>query len=864
VEAADKWEGAHARLETAVKNSGGTWDQWSGSVGSAESKAEKLGFTNTNVEESLARLVPVTNSQKQATTDLSLAEDIARGRHIDLEAATQLLVKVQTGHVSLLGRLGINTKDATGATISQQEAITRLSEYYGGNASRYADTFAGKMKVIGAEAEDTAKNIGMFLIPIIEDLGSALSDGVSFFVHNQAAAIALGVVIGGPLVAAMGVYIVQQGLVVGGKLVEFWGNAGNAVKSFATFLFGSTAATDANTTAQLVNTGVMDSGAVSVESIAGARSMMTAETLASTTAIEGETGAMLGMEGATVSLAAGFLLPVAAAVALGYGIHTLMGGFDDTYAAFHRGEDAGKSLAASWASAASKTANPIHILRDDLSALNVSHEQHLAAIRADGGGFNDASQEALRYHTAQVALKKAISDTTTEHQQELVATKQVAEQYGITIPGAVSMTSSELKAMQSAVKASEDEFGAWGTQAMLNAGLTASAVSAATKSAVQFGTDVSTSWSSFVNQIATHDFSQPVKEQTAVSEQDFEAFFVGNIAKANQWVGDLQQLVDAGVSPSIVSAFAKAGPGSDAQLQAMDQMVALHGAQWVNDMNASGDAQRAALQSSYNAETVDLAVAQAERQAYWKAADQAINGGNEQAMLDLTSNQDGHLAQMAQDFLTHMDTERQSAGTTAAQIQAYLDSLHGPPPVPVTLADYISSTIPYIQANINSLHGTSVDLIVNERFNASTGQIPGTEGQGVFYPGGAHGMVGLAHGGSAGMIVGPNQPVVIGEGLSKEAVVPYDNFGDMVATIRNTGRAADFMRASIAAGAVPKMFDQQSAKAGGDMPAAGGGSNVTQIVINVAGSVVTERQLVDIVQEGLLRNGRQGRGPGLS
>jgi hypothetical protein len=41
-------------------------------------------------------------------------------------------------------------------------------------------------------------------------------------------------------------------------------------------------------------------------------------------------------------------------------------------------------------------------------------------------------------------------------------------------------------------------------------------------------------------------------------------------------------------------------------------------------------------------------------------------------------------------------------------------------------------------------------------------------------------------------------------------------------------------------------------------------TNDNRIVINVAGSVVTERQLVDIVQEGLLRNGRQGRGPGLS
>jgi hypothetical protein len=31
---------------------------------------------------------------------------------------------------------------------------------------------------------------------------------------------------------------------------------------------------------------------------------------------------------------------------------------------------------------------------------------------------------------------------------------------------------------------------------------------------------------------------------------------------------------------------------------------------------------------------------------------------------------------------------------------------------------------------------------------------------------------------------------------------------------------------------------------------------------HIAGSVVSERQLIDVIQEGLIKNGRQGRGPG--
>lgn len=162
---------------------------------------------------------------------------------------------------------------------------------------------------------------------------------------------------------------------------------------------------------------------------------------------------------------------------------------------------------------------------------------------------------------------------------------------------------------------------------------------------------------------------------------------------------------------------------------------------------------------------------------------------------------------------------------------------------PINATDNASPKIEDIRARLVLLTGQSWDVIVNAANNAAP-----------YY--GAHGLVGLAHGGSAGMIVGPNQPVVIGEGLSREAVVPFDNFGDMVATIRNTGRAGDFARAAAEAGG--ELLGGASATDLASLSVHGGdAASITNVVhMHVAGSVIRERDLVASMHEGLLRRGR--------
>jgi hypothetical protein len=217
--AADRFEVSRARLETALTNLGSSFEAVKPKVTGLDSTMEKLGFTNADTENSLARLLPAVKDTGKSIELMGLAADIARGRHMDLESATQLLVKVETGHVALLGRLGINTKDANGALISQEEAVKRLTAMYGGNASAYTQTFAGKVAILRTEAEDLAKNIGLALIPVIERLVSVLADGATFLIQHRELLIALGVAIGAYVVPAMLNYIRIQAIAFGTTVV---------------------------------------------------------------------------------------------------------------------------------------------------------------------------------------------------------------------------------------------------------------------------------------------------------------------------------------------------------------------------------------------------------------------------------------------------------------------------------------------------------------------------------------------------------------------------------------------------------------------------------------------------------------------
>jgi hypothetical protein len=59
--------------------------------------ALQLGFDDEDVADSIPKLTSATGDAQQAISDLSIADDIARGRKIDLAAATRIAIAPEQG-----------------------------------------------------------------------------------------------------------------------------------------------------------------------------------------------------------------------------------------------------------------------------------------------------------------------------------------------------------------------------------------------------------------------------------------------------------------------------------------------------------------------------------------------------------------------------------------------------------------------------------------------------------------------------------------------------------------------------------------------------------------------------------------------
>ena len=175
VKAAMSYENAHTHLTTAIKNSGSTFAAHRGQIDQLDSKMRDLGFTDTDTEESMARLVTATKNVGLSTKDMALAADIARARNIDLVTAADMLVKVEgRRYIALSKTLGVS-KETIASFRNQGDAIKYLTERFGGSAAAHAETFAGKIERLKAAGDHLAVSFGEALIPVVLAVAEAFA-----------------------------------------------------------------------------------------------------------------------------------------------------------------------------------------------------------------------------------------------------------------------------------------------------------------------------------------------------------------------------------------------------------------------------------------------------------------------------------------------------------------------------------------------------------------------------------------------------------------------------------------------------------------------------------------------------------------
>ena len=177
-------EQAQIKLATSLQNVTGATNAQIAAVEAQITKTSLLtGLTDDELRPSLERLVRSTKDVAAAQKLQSLAIDIAAGSGKSLEAVSNALGKAYEGNTAALGKLGVGISSAELKTMAFDDVTKLLAKTFEGQASKQADTFAGKMQRLQVAFDEGKETVGSFILDAITPL-------ITLVVQNVIPAIA--------------------------------------------------------------------------------------------------------------------------------------------------------------------------------------------------------------------------------------------------------------------------------------------------------------------------------------------------------------------------------------------------------------------------------------------------------------------------------------------------------------------------------------------------------------------------------------------------------------------------------------------------------------------------------------------------
>jgi TP901 family phage tail tape measure protein len=107
--------------------------------------------------------------------------------------------------------MGSVLKSGVGAYQRATDAATKVGSAQEA-AAKQAKTLHGEFETAKAAVDTLGGDLGLILLPELKDTAKGLAEGITWLTKHKEAALALGVVIGGPLAAAVTVYATQKAM----------------------------------------------------------------------------------------------------------------------------------------------------------------------------------------------------------------------------------------------------------------------------------------------------------------------------------------------------------------------------------------------------------------------------------------------------------------------------------------------------------------------------------------------------------------------------------------------------------------------------------------------------------------------------
>ncbi len=177
---------------------------------------DTAAIADDQTKPALASLIAVTGDYRKAMELTGLAADLARGKNMSLQTASDLVGKVAQGNTTILKRYGIVLNDNATA----EEALAELQKRFAGQAEAYGKTSAGQMEIISLKIGDFRENLGQTIGPAMTVVGllPGLSAGFSMVGGAVGTALpvlsSIGMLMTGTVIPTIGATVVALGPVL--------------------------------------------------------------------------------------------------------------------------------------------------------------------------------------------------------------------------------------------------------------------------------------------------------------------------------------------------------------------------------------------------------------------------------------------------------------------------------------------------------------------------------------------------------------------------------------------------------------------------------------------------------------------------
>jgi len=179
VKAAIEDEAAQVRLATSLENvTGATKAQIAATEDYILKTSLATGVSDDKLRPSLDRLVRSTKNVEEAQKLQTLALNIAAGTGKEVGAVSEALAKAYDGNFTALKKLGGGIDESILKSKDFNAATAALSATFEGQATKQADTFAGKLDRLKIAFDEGKETIGSFILDAITPIVTVIVEKV--------------------------------------------------------------------------------------------------------------------------------------------------------------------------------------------------------------------------------------------------------------------------------------------------------------------------------------------------------------------------------------------------------------------------------------------------------------------------------------------------------------------------------------------------------------------------------------------------------------------------------------------------------------------------------------------------------------